>query len=86
MTATLASVIDIDSIDAFSPCANGSAHGPAYGRVIVGPSDVRRLCHTCTVSMTGSGAPAHPPSVGYINGCYLCDLDACRVHGGGYDD
>ena len=80
-TPTLVSIIDIDASDAFVPCAGGTDHGPAYGRVVFGKGDVRRLCTSCCVATTGSLRTAEPPRVGYSNDCWMCEMDACRVHG-----
>jgi hypothetical protein len=82
VTAIYASVIDIDAFDAFAPCDADDRHGPAHARVIVGPGDVRHVCYGCAVALTGRSSPDRAPTVGYLNGCYLCDLDACRAHGG----
>ena len=81
MSPKLASIIDIDSVDAFADCHRDPSHGPAYGRVIVAPGDVQKLCCGCCEELTGSGYPSNPPRVGYPNNCFDCERDACRVHG-----
>lgn len=43
----VASIIDIDSVDAFRPCQADQKHGKAWGRVVFGPGDVRLLCWNC---------------------------------------